>query len=137
LLQRGYVYLDTRLFTASLSYPRIISEVCPVDASSNLRLAVLLANSSLDCWSLSDSVDPLQQMREFVHFFLLESSPLPSLDPWPDIRLVLGFSSFGVYDSPCLHVSDTVLALSRASEVLLWLPRVLAAEVDLKDTIDT
>lgn len=37
---------------------------------------------------------------------------------------------------PCFHVSDAILALPEASEVLFWLAGVLAAKVDLKNTVD-
>lgn len=77
------------VFTVSLSYPRIISEVCPGDASVNLRLVVLLANPSLDRWPFSNSIDPLQQMWKLVHVLLLKAGPLPSFDPWPAIQLAL------------------------------------------------
>lgn len=58
-------------------------------------------------------------MRERLHVVLTEPSPLPSL-----------------YPRPGLHVRNTVLALAVAGEVLAFLARVLAGELDFEDTVD-
>lgn len=58
-------------------------------------------------------------MRERLHVFLREPSPLPALDPWPS-----------------LHVGNTVLALAIAGEVLALDTGVLARKLNLENAVD-
>lgn len=83
-------------------------------------LVVLLTNTSLNSWSLSNTVNPLQQVWEWLHLFLGETSSLPSLDP-----------------RPCLHVGNRVLALSKSSEIFSLLTAVFTGEMNFKYTVDT
>lgn len=91
-----------------------------VDQVPYLVLVILLTNTSLHSWSLSNSINPFQQMWEWFHLFLCESSPLPTFDPWPS-----------------LHIGNGVFTLAKPSEVFSLLAGVFTREVNLKNTVHT
>lgn len=78
-------------------------------------MRVLLARSFLDGRPLRNTVNPLQQMWEWLHVFLAEPAKPPALDPRPGS-----------------DISDRVFAFTVTSQVLARLARVLAAQVDLE-----
>lgn len=69
---------------------------------------------------MRNTVDPFQQVRELIHLLLCEPCPLPAFDP-----------------RPCPDISDRILSLAFAGQVISWFARKLARQLDLENTVDT
>ena len=68
---------------------------------------------------MRNTLDPFQQMWEGLHVFLGEAGELPSLDPRPGA-----------------DISDRVLALAVAGQVIARLAGILATQLDFQHAVD-
>ena len=87
--------------------------------SETLLLRILLPNPPLHSRPLRNPINPLKQMREWLHILGRETRELPALDPGPGA-----------------DVRDAVLAFAVAGEVFARRAGVFARELDLEDAVD-
>ena len=81
-------------------------------------MLILRADAGLDGLAGGNAVNPLQQVRKLSHLLFREAAESPALDPGPGA-----------------DVSDGVLALAVAGQIVARLAGVLAAEPDLQHAV--
>lgn len=82
-------------------------------------LDISFTDTPLHRWSLSNAINPLQQMRELGDFFLGKPTPLPVLHP-----------------RPSLDIRNRILPLAIPSEKLSRLTGILSRKLNLQNPED-